>query len=357
MKSAITITVRLKSTRLEKKALKKILDKTLIEHLIDRLKLSNLSDMIILCTSTNPQDDPLIDIAKKNGISFFRGSELDVLKRLFDAAKKNDVDFIVSCTGDNPFTDPIYIDKIIESYKKTNADYITALELPFGTFAYGVKVSAIKRILELKKEEDTEVWGQYFNKSNLFVTKKICVEEKHKRPELRLTVDTPGDFNLIEKIYEELYKKNNNFSLTEIITFLDNNPELKQLNENVKQKIPLSIDTKKLINDGVSFILQNNNLIELMNQLEEEKKLSFIYSENPKIIFLNLPPNYEGVEELHDDEDDLYFVLDGSAEFYEEDRGKNIIKKGDFVYVPKKKIHKLKFTKNGIKYLVFKIKK
>ena len=167
MKSIITITVRLKSSRLKRKALKDICGKPMLVHLIERLKQSKLAEEIVMCTSTNPEDDDLIPYAKDAGIKYIRGSENDVLSRLYSAAIENDADFIVSCTGDNPLTDPIYADKLIEKFKETGADYITALDLPWGTFSYGVKVSAIKKVLELKKEEDTEVWGQYFVKSNL----------------------------------------------------------------------------------------------------------------------------------------------------------------------------------------------
>lgn len=356
MKTAITITVRLKSTRLEKKAIKKICEKTLIEHLIERLKKSQLTNEIILCTSKNSQDDPLIEIAKKNKISFFRGSEIDVLDRLYNAALQNNVDFIVSCTGDNPLTDPEYIDKIIEKFQETDADYITALDLPWGTFSYGVKVSAIKKIMELKEEEDTEVWGQYFNRSNLFKTEKIEIKNNHKRPDLRLTVDTDKDFELIEKIYSNLYKKNKNFYLTDIIEFLDNNPDIKQINQEIKQKIPNLINPEKILNTNQSFMIKQQIIEEIFSQLEINNKLSTIYSENPKIIFLNFPANYKGEEEIHPNEEDLYFVVEGSAKLYEEDTGIRTIEKGDIIHIPKNKKHKLEYSKEGIKYIVFKIK-
>ncbi|GAI23440.1 unnamed protein product, partial [marine sediment metagenome] len=111
MQSAIFITARTKSTRLPKKVLRKIKGKTIIEHLIDRLKLAKLPDLIVLCTSTNPNDDILVDIAKKNGIEYFRGSEDDVLARFLKAASAFNIDFISITWGDEPFCAPEYIDK------------------------------------------------------------------------------------------------------------------------------------------------------------------------------------------------------------------------------------------------------
>ena len=94
-KTAFLPTVRLKSTRLPKKILLEVAGKPLIVCILDRLKCTYTIDKIIICTSSNPQDDPLEQVAEQEGIYCFRGSENDVLKRLLDAAKKADVKNIV----------------------------------------------------------------------------------------------------------------------------------------------------------------------------------------------------------------------------------------------------------------------
>lgn len=244
MRPIITITVRLSSSRLKRKAMKKICNKHMIELLIERAKQSKLSKKIVLCTTTNTDDDALIEIAKKNNIDFFRGDKIDVVKRLYEAATFFNADFIVSLGGDNPLSDPIYSDKIIKKYKETNADFISALDLPFGTFPYGVKVSALGKIMKLKEEEDTEVWGQYFTKTNMFKSEKIEVESELKNSGLRLTVDTAEDFKLMKKIFEYFYPKDNNFSLKKVVRFLKENPSIARINSTITQKKALDIDVK-----------------------------------------------------------------------------------------------------------------
>ena len=64
MKSAILITARLKSTRLPNKVTKIIHGRPMIKHMLDRLKLAQIPNKIIICTSTITQDDPLEKIAK-----------------------------------------------------------------------------------------------------------------------------------------------------------------------------------------------------------------------------------------------------------------------------------------------------
>lgn len=236
VKTAATITVRMKSERLPQKAMRFLEGKPLIEHLIERLKIAKLPDEIILCTSTNPQDDELVEVAERNCIRWFRGDEIDVLDRLLKAAKKHDVNFIVSTTGDNPLTDPHYVDKLIEKFKKTNADYITCLDLPLGAFSYGVKVEALEKVVKLKKEKDTEIWGVYFTNSKLFRIERVEVEEELRHPEIRLTVDTPEDFRFIQEVFKRLYRPGKIIELREVIGLIKKHPELCEINKYVEQK-------------------------------------------------------------------------------------------------------------------------
>lgn len=232
MKTAIFITARTKSTRLFKKVLLKIKNKTVLEHLIDRLKLAKLPDLIVVCTSDNPKDAILCDIAKKNQIKCFRGSEEDVLNRFSKAASAYGVDFIVVTWGDELFCDPEYVDKTIELFKKTNADFIKCDELPLGAYSYGLKVTALNRVCKIKNESDTEVWGGYFTKKNGFKVKHLKVDDKAlKHPEIRITLDYPEDFKLVKKIFNKLYKNGRIFPLREIIKLLKENPELMDINK------------------------------------------------------------------------------------------------------------------------------
>ncbi len=236
MKFAITITARMKSERLPLKVMRYIEGKPIIEHMIDRLKLSKLADEIIICTSTNPQDDILVDVAEKKRIKWFRGSDEDVLDRLFNAAKKFNIDFIVSTTADNPLTDPLYIDKIIQKFKETNADYITCKKLPLGAFSYGIKVKALEKVIELKKEKDTEIWGRFFEEIDEFKKIELEVEDELNHPEIRLTVDEKEDLELIRKIFDNFYSHKKDFELKEVVKYLLDNPDLMNLNKSIVQR-------------------------------------------------------------------------------------------------------------------------
>lgn len=231
------ITGRLKSTRLPKKLLLEIKDKPIISHMIERLKQINSVNDIIICTSTDEQDKPLINIAEKNGIHCYLGEPDDVLVRLLGAAEKYNLDYILNITADCPFVDPVYADKIVEKFYKTDADLIRQFDLPHGVFSYGIKVDALRKVIELKSSKDTEVWGRYFSDTGLFKILDLDVENDfHRRPGLRMTLDYPEDYDFFEKVFNALYVDGEVFTLDQILLFLDNNPHIVEINKECSAK-------------------------------------------------------------------------------------------------------------------------
>lgn len=232
MKVGYLVTARLKSTRLPRKLLLEIKGKSVISHMLDRLKLANNVDEIIICTSTEDQDRPLGELARENNVKCFFGNPDDVLTRLLGAADEFNLDYILNITADCPFVDPFYADKIVEEYLETNADLIRQFDLPHGVFSYGIKVEALRKVVELKDSSDTEVWGRYFTDTGLFNVVDLNVNDKHhNRPGLRMTLDYPEDLEFFKAVFDVLYVENKVFSLTSILNLLDAHPEIIELNK------------------------------------------------------------------------------------------------------------------------------
>lgn len=245
MKSAIFIAVRMKSTRLPRKALLEIKGKPAIDHLIDRLKTARLPDMIVLCTSTHPDDAILVEVAKRNKIEGFRGSEDDKLERFLAAALRYNIDLIAAVDGDDILCDPIYIDKTIDTLVRTKADLVTCDKLPLGTACNGMKVKALRKVCEVKSQSDTEVWRGYFTDTGLF--KVIFLEPDDAeliRPDIRLTLDYPEDYELFRQIFEKLYVPGKVFGLKEVVSLFNNNPNLMDINKIVHQQYLKGIESK-----------------------------------------------------------------------------------------------------------------
>ena len=240
MKIGFLITARLKSERLPLKIIKDLNGKTVIERLIDRTKeIKDITD-IVLCTSTNSQDRPLVDIARENNIYYFNGDEDDVLKRLLDAAKFYNLDYFLGITADNPLITIRYSNLIVDEIKTNKYDFIKLEGLPLGVATYGMKVKALEVVCKIKSIIDTEIWGYLIDRPEIFDIKTIKIADKLNRPELRLTLDYDEDYELINNIYSNVpFKKVLN--LYNVIDYLDKNPEIAKINQNCVQ---LDLDKK-----------------------------------------------------------------------------------------------------------------
>ncbi len=247
MKIGYLITARMKSTRLKHKLTLEILDRQVIRWMIDRLKLAKSLDEIIICTSTNPQDDILEQIAFEENIKIFRGHEEDVIQRLYNASVENQLDYALNITADCPLVSLEYVEKIIDEFKNSNADLIRTLDLPHGFFSYGLKVAAMKKVCEVKRGLDTEVWGRYFTDTGIFNVVDLDIPMRYIKKDFRLTLDYPEDFEFFKAIFN--YFGNDTFKagMPDIIQFLDDNPDIVAINMDKKKSYKERWDSQNQI--------------------------------------------------------------------------------------------------------------
>lgn len=235
-KTAIFLSVRDKATRLPYKVKRLIKGKSVIEHLINRLKRANLPEHLIITTSVNIQDQWLLELADREHIDAFAGSEEDKLQRYLDAALHYRVEFFVVVDGDDLFCDPGFIDGIIECYFTNHGDYISYQNLPLGVTGFGVKTAALEKIVRLKKEKNTEVWGGYFLDTLLFNTHLLDPPLRYRRPHIRMTLDYPEDLQFFEHIFEGLYHPHRYMSLDKILNYLDDHPDILRINQDIQAR-------------------------------------------------------------------------------------------------------------------------
>jgi spore coat polysaccharide biosynthesis protein SpsF len=230
MNNAIFITVRNGSTRLPNKALINFNGMTVIEYIIQRHKNAKVCDSIILCTTENKNDDSLIDIAKKNNINFFRGSETDKLERWKGAADEFDVKYIVTADGDDLFCEPKLIDLAFEQFEKSQPDFIQANGVICGAFTYGIKSDALRKACEIKDTSNTEMMWVFFTQTNLFKIEELQkVPMKFYRNDIRMTLDYKEDLDFFNAIIKKGWS-GNYLTLDEILEIIEKEPYLKDIN-------------------------------------------------------------------------------------------------------------------------------
>jgi len=239
LKTVVIIQARIGSTRLPGKVLMKIKDKMILDYVIDRVKLCKNVDDIVLATTTNKKDDLLEKYAIDKKINYIRGSEEDVLSRYYEAAKKYNADIIVRITSDCPLIDFEIVDEIIKKHIESKADYTSnaikrTYPRGFDTEVFNFDIleeAYINADREYQKEHVTEYITEHPEK---FKLQNVEAKGKIKRPDIRITLDTKEDFELIKNII--LHFDNINFKAKDIIDFLNEKPELLEINKNVKQK-------------------------------------------------------------------------------------------------------------------------
>lgn len=232
------IQARLSSTRLPAKMLKKIVDKALLEHVIERIQRSKYIDKIIVATTTNSNDGKLCDLLDNLKIPYFRGSENDVLERYYQTAKHFQCKYIARITPDDPFKDPEVIDKVIEMFFNGNLDF--AYNNHPATFPEGLDTEifsfdALKKAQKESKDtfEREHVTQYFYRHPELFEQNNL--ENNVDLSYLRWTIDTKEDLQMAREVYRKLYKDKPIFLMDDILHLIKNNPVIVTINNNVKR--------------------------------------------------------------------------------------------------------------------------
>jgi len=235
MKVTAIIQARMASSRLPGKVLMEVLGRPLLSYQIERLHFSERIDDIIIATTMKKEDDPLAELACKEGLKAFRGSEDDVLDRYYQVAKRHNAEHIMRLTADCPLVEPSVCDSIAAAYFLSGCDYVKTGE----TFAEGLDCEVFSfRALEkawknAKLKSEREHVTLYFrNQPELFEVKTINNETDDGK--YRLTVEQEEDYFVVKAIIENLYAGTYDYiRINEVKSFLKSNPEIFEINRNI----------------------------------------------------------------------------------------------------------------------------
>ncbi len=237
---AAIIQARMGSTRLPGKSSHLLAGLSILEHIINRLQEVPEIDQIQLATTRSKTEAPLIEIAKNLKINVFQGSEDNVLDRFIQAGKAINAQHLVRVCGDNPLIDIPLLRSLITAHIESNADYTLSSDpIPLGVGCEVVRLETLTKIEqqahELKYQEHVTTW--FHDHHDKFTITHVEPPTYLKNCPFRLTVDTPEDFALMEKIFSQLHPiPSSNLDIENVIKFLDTHPQVSALNSKVKQK-------------------------------------------------------------------------------------------------------------------------
>ena len=242
------IVARMSSSRLWGKALLKIDGRDSIRRVIDRVKKCRGVETIILATSTDQTDDELANVASEEGISLHRGSLENVAERFYGAAVEFSLDHFVRVTGDAILVDNVMVDRAIDEHLYFGNDVTFMENMPFGTAKEIISVQTIETIVKNSSiAENTEYLEYYLMNEKLFNVGRIqspyIVNEN-----ARITLDYEEDLEFFNVVFKYFNNNKREFDLSDVIKYLDENPDVILINTSRKQKYSShEVDTTVLI--------------------------------------------------------------------------------------------------------------
>jgi spore coat polysaccharide biosynthesis protein SpsF len=241
MRTVATIEARFNSSRLPGKVLVDLGGKPALQVMVERLKYVAQLDEIVIATTTNESDDAVAGLAKRLGVGIWRGSEDDVMGRVLDAAKAHGADVIVELTGDCPLIDPIIVSRVIQYYQGAKIDYVSNVLTRTFPIGMDVQVFATKVLADAEKRtndpDDRENVSLYiYRHPDLYSLDNVRAWGAEARPDLRLTLDEEEDLFVLRSIHQALQSGGMDYSLREIISYLDAHPVIQAHNAHVQHR-------------------------------------------------------------------------------------------------------------------------
>lgn len=295
---------RCSSTRLPGKVMKPILGVPMLIHQLRRVVQSKRIDKLIVATSIDSRDDAIEQVCLAEGIHCYRGSLHDVLDRFYQLLRPLQPSHVVRLTGDCPLIDPDIIDAVIKLCLDGNYDYATNVVPPTFPDGLDVEVFLFSALEEAWKEATLPFQREH-------VTPFIQQQPKRYRignykntedlSHLRWTVDEQEDFDLVNKIYEELYPVTPDFRMSDVLNLLKQKPDWSNINKKFERNEGL---TKSFHHDRQSEATKRLNIHKSFALQEHAKQripgLSQLLSKRPDLYSYGVWPGYfsraKGVE-------------------------------------------------------------
>ena len=252
MNTIAIIQARMGSTRLPGKTMLPLDGKHVIERDIERVSRAESITETVVATSELTADDILDRYAERSGATVYRGSETDVLGRMYEAATAATADIIVRITGDCPLVSPRGIDAVVERLQNADADYASNTlkrTLPRGldveAFTYETFKTVERRATARDEREHVTLHYRRnrddFDIVNVTDSETFDTKLLYGRNDLRLTLDEADDYELLRRVYENV-ASDSHLAIEDAVAYIDQEG-LSNLNRGVSQKKPDNSDT------------------------------------------------------------------------------------------------------------------
>lgn len=232
------VQARTGSSRFPRKVLQPVLGEPLLLRQLERICRARRTSVVVVATTTDPEDDEIQTVCERRGYPVFRGHPLDLLDRHFAAGRAFRAKHIVKIPSDCPLIDPGVIDRVLGFYIEhaRTFDYVSNLHPPSYPDGNDVEVMSFQA-LETAWEEAVRpayrehttpfLWDhpERFRIGNVRWESGLDYSMSH-----RFTLDYREDYEFIATVYERLYPRKPAFTLNDVLALLEEEPRLAQLN-------------------------------------------------------------------------------------------------------------------------------
>jgi len=239
MKILAVVQARLGSSRLPGKVLKPVAGAPMLARMLERVQAAQQLDDLVVATTTDARDQPIVDLCQELGVPVFAGHPTDLLDRHYKAAESVGADAVAKIPSDCPLIDPRIIDRVLARWRREGdeLDFLSNLHPATYPDGHDVEVMHLPGLelawREAQQDHEREhttpfFWDQpeRFRIGNVAWETGLDYSMSH-----RMTVDYKEDYEMVRRVYEELYEgPQQPFSLQDILDLLDKEPQIAGLN-------------------------------------------------------------------------------------------------------------------------------
>lgn len=255
MKYLAMIQARCGSSRLPGKVLKELCGKPMLLRIVERVKRSNEIDDVIVVTTIEESDLPVVSLCSSNGVRVFVGSENDVLDRYYQAARLLEPEYVIRLTADCPCFDPELLDDAIRQLDD-ETDYLGMMS---ETFPDGLDLEIVRFDVLAAAWKNARLSSEREHVTQYIVKRQdeyacqdyVCAIDGLGNE--RWTVDEPEDFEMISKVYDHFDSigRIDSFGYKDVLDFLEQNPAVHSLNNGFAR------------NEGLAKSLREDRIVEI----------------------------------------------------------------------------------------------
>lgn len=237
------VQARMGSSRLPGKVLLPACGKPLLQLMLERLARVREPLSVVVATTTDDADRPIVDLCESLGVVVFRGHPTDLLDRHYRAGLAFGAAAVAKIPSDCPLIDPAVIDRVVRRFREGDCDYASNLHpasFPDGNDVEVMSMAALatayrEAALPLEREHTTPfIWerpARFKLASVLWDEDRTLRLRRDYSLSHRWTLDYEEDYAFIRSVFEALYPTTPEFGLDDILAFLDAFPEVANLNQ------------------------------------------------------------------------------------------------------------------------------